>query len=294
LEQCEEFDLIHNHYDYLLMQLLRMTEVPVLTTLHGRQDLPDLCAVYEYFPDAPLVSISDAQRAPMPHLNWIATVKHGIDLDTFSPKTEPGKYLAFLGRMSPEKGPDAAIDIAHASGVPLRMAAKVAVDDRDYYEKLIRPRIDGKFIEFIGEIGEHEKSEFLGGALALAFPIDWPEPLGLAMLEAMACGTPVLARLRGSVPEIVEEGVTGFARESVAELAKLVPACGRLDRAAISRRAAERFSIGRMTEEYLNVYKRLITGKRGNRAPGEGMARHRRNQLHPLDRPADRHRKGIA
>jgi glycosyltransferase involved in cell wall biosynthesis len=283
--QAHRFDAIHNHNDYPMLPLLRMTPTPVVSTAHNRMDHPDLRAVFEYFGDAPMISISDAQRRAMPGLNWLATVLHGIDPAEFDFHPRPGKYLAFLGRISPEKRPDWAIDMAQASGVPLKLAAKIDEKDQLYYERRIKPRIDGKLVEFVGEISEREKSEFLGNALALAFPIDWPEPFGLVMIEAMACGTPVLTRPVGSVLEVMQDGLSGFVRADVKQLARLAPAAARLDRAAVRRYCAERFSFERMTREYLNVYRHLTI---------ERMADHRRDLLHPVDRTPNRHTKGVA
>ena len=224
--RAHEFDIIHNHYDYPLLALARMTSTPVVTTLHSRLDNDDLAVALESFPTAPLVSISHAQRAPLEHLNWVATVHHGIDLEALRPVAPRERgYLAFLGRFSPEKGPEQAIDLALAAGMPLKIAAKIDESQPEYYERVLRKRIDGRFIEYVGEVSEREKRDFLGGAAALVNPIDWPEPFGLVMVEAMACGTPVLTRPVGSVPELVTEGVTGVVRESISDLAALRGAC---------------------------------------------------------------------
>lgn len=290
-QRADEFNIIHNHYDYPLLSLARMTTTPLISTIHGRLDVPrqDIRAVYDRFTDVPLVSISNAQRVPMPHLNWASTIHHGMDVSrsTFFPTA--GKYLAFLGRFSPEKRPDWAIDIAMKSGIPLKLAAKIDEQMPEYYETKVKNRIDGKFIEYVGEITEKEKCDFLGNALALVFPIDWPEPFGLVMTEAMACGTPVLARPRGSVPEIVIDGKTGFIRESIDDLAKLAEKTAALDRAQIRKHVENNFSVERMTQEYLNVYKQLERPTNVRR-----MADDRRHLVHPVDSLTDRHTKDIA
>lgn len=262
----KQFDLIHNHYDYPLLALSRMVRAPFISTIHNRMDQPDLSPAFEPFSDVPLVSISDAQRIPLPQLNWVKTIFHGIDLKTFEFHPKPGSYLAFLGRISRDKRPDWAIQIAKQSGIPLKIAAKLDHADLDYYETHIKREIDGKFIEYIGEISEHEKSEFLGQALALAFPIDWPEPFGLVMIEAMACGTPVLTRPMGSVPEIMHDGKTGFVRAHIRELAHLAEQTEKLDRSWIRQYVEKKFSIERMTQEYLNVYRQLLASNWQNAA----------------------------
>jgi len=308
---ADDFDVIHNHYDYPLLPLSLMTEVPVITTMHGRMDLPDLPAALEPYPNAPLVSISDAQRILVPQFNWLTTVLHGIDANQFQYRPTPGKYLAFLGRFSPEKAPHWAIEIAKQSGVPLKIAAKIEGKDAPYYEQVVKPLIDGKFIEYIGEIREHEKSEFLGNALATVFPIDWPEPFGLVMVESMACGTPVLARPMGSVSEVMTDGITGFVRSNVSELASLVDASARLDRSKIRKYAENKFCIERMTREYLHVYDRLISTNNAregsidrvdqrssevsNKQKNTGrVASHRRDLIHPLDGSPHWHTQGVA
>ncbi|MFN8512922.1 MAG: glycosyltransferase family 4 protein [Thermomicrobiales bacterium] len=217
-ERAGEFDLIHNHLDYFAWPFARLAHTPVVTTMHGRLDLPDLAAIARDYPEQPLVSISDSQRLPLPWANWVATVYNGLDLNPYRFHDQPGAYFAFIGRIAPEKNIEGAIDIARATGIPLKIAAKVDPADEDYYQATIKPRIDGRLIEYIGEIGEHEKADFLGPAYALLFAVDWPEPFGLAMAEAMACGTPVLGLRRGSVPEVVEDGATGFVRNSEDEL----------------------------------------------------------------------------
>jgi glycosyltransferase involved in cell wall biosynthesis len=226
--------------------------------LHGRQDLSDHMPFYAHFPEMPLVSISNAQRAPLPRANFVASVHHGLPLELHKPSFERGGYLAFLGRISPEKRPDRAIAIARASGVPLKIAAKVDKVDETYFREVIAPMLDHPQIEFIGEINEGEKTEFLGQAAALLFPIDWPEPFGLVMIEAMACGTPVLAFRRGSVPEIIEDGLTGRIVGSIEEAVRAMPDLLALDRRLIRSRFEERFSAGRMAADYLKVYHKLL------------------------------------
>ncbi|GGG42235.1 glycosyl transferase [Caldovatus sediminis] len=260
LAGAAEFDVIHFHLDHLHLPAMLGRGVPFVTTLHGRLDLPELGPLFAAFPQAPFVSISEAQRRPLRDvpMTWLATVHHGIprDLLRFSPQHRG--YLAFLGRISPEKGPDAAIRIARAAGIPLRIAAKVDPADRAYFEAVVRPMLDGPGVEYIGEIGEAEKSAFLGGAMALLMPIDWPEPFGLVMIEAMACGTPVLAYARGSVPEVVEDGVTGLLVGSETEAAAALGRIAALDRAAVRAAFEARFTARRMAEDYVAVYRRLL------------------------------------
>src|SRR6185437_3445683 len=222
-KRADEFDVIHNHHDYWMLPLCRMTQTPVLTTLHGRLDLPDMPAAYLGYADSPFVSISDSQRGPLRLLNWVRTIHHGIDLRALQFHPKPGKYLAFLGRICMDKRPDWAIEIAQKAGVPLKIAAKIeGPGSQELFDTAIRPKIDGKNVEFIGEISEAEKSDFLGNALAVVFPIDWPEPFGLVMIESLACGTPVLARPCGSAREILRDGITGFSSLNLDELARRV------------------------------------------------------------------------
>jgi glycosyltransferase involved in cell wall biosynthesis len=258
IESASEFDVIHFNIDYWHFPLSKWLGLPSVTTLHGRLDLPDLVPLYARFPDIPLVSISDAQRKPLPSVNWIATVHHGLPPGLFTFRERPGAYLAFLGRISPEKRPDRAIEIALRAGIPLKIAAKVDRVDRPYFEQCIRPLLAGPGVEFIGEIADPEKDRFLGEALALLFPIDWPEPFGLAMVEAMACGTPVVAYRSGSVPEVMVDGVTGYI---VNDEDDAVDAVGRLDRIARAdcRRVFEqRYTVERMARSYLDVYQRIV------------------------------------
>jgi glycosyltransferase involved in cell wall biosynthesis len=254
----ENFDIIHFHIDYLHFPLSRHHRIVNVTTLHGRLDTPDLLPLYRVFSDVPVISISDAQREPLPFVNWQGTVHHGLPDKQFRFREKGGDYLAFLGRVSPEKGLDQAIEIAKRSGMKLKIAAKVDKTDADYFETAIQPKLNHPLIEFVGEIGYPDKGEFLGNAAALIFPINWPEPFGLVMIEAMACGTPVIAYPCGSVLEVLEQAVTGFlvrdAQEAVAAVAKL----SEIDRAACRRVFEDRFSARRMTDEYLAIYQRLI------------------------------------
>lgn len=256
--RAHEFDLIHNHHDYWMLPLSEMVACPVLTTFHGRMDLPDLPSAVSGFARARYVSISDSQRLPMPQLPWVATIHHGLDLESFKFKEKPGKYLAFLGRIDPEKRPEWAIEIAQRAGIPLKIAAKIEGPvNQSYYDCLMKSHVDGKFIEFLGEISESEKSDFLGNALALVFPIDWPEPFGLVAIEALACGTPVLARPRGAVPELLADGITGYCHEELSKLAAYALRIPILDRKKCREWVEQRFSLRRMTEDYINVYRRL-------------------------------------
>jgi glycosyltransferase involved in cell wall biosynthesis len=258
-EQADKFDIIHFHIDQLHFPIFYPVAGRTLTTLHGRQDLPDLKPLYIGFNEMPLVSISDAQRAPVAGANFVKTVLHGIPPGQHRHITHPrGGYVAFLGRISPEKRPDRAIAIARALGIPLKIAAKVDKVDEAYFRETIAPLLDGPGVEFIGEINERQKSDFLGEAGALLFLIEWPEPFGLVMIEAMACGTPVLAFHAGSVPEIVDQGVTGMIVNSVEEAVAALPRVLSLDRNAVRRRFEERFSAIRMAHDYVAVYKDLL------------------------------------
>lgn len=258
-ERADEFDILHFHTDYLHFPLFRSQRGRVLTTLHGRQDLPDHMPFYRRFSDMPLVSISNAQRAPLSGANFVATVYHGLPLDLHTPSFSPkGSYLAFLGRISPEKRPDRAIAIARAAGLPLKIAAKVDKADQAYFRDVIAPMLNEPGIEFIGEINESAKSEFLGEAAALLFPIDWPEPFGLVVIEAMACATPVLAFRCGSVPEIVDDGLTGRIVSDLDEAVRAIPGLLALDRKAVRARFEERFSSARMATEYSRIYQRML------------------------------------
>jgi glycosyltransferase involved in cell wall biosynthesis len=267
-QRAREFDVIHFHVDYLHYPVSRRGGFPHLTTLHGRLDLPDLAPLYREYSDIPVVSISNAQRRPLPDIDWLATVPHGLPLGMHRPGPGAGEYLAFLGRISPEKRVDRAIDIARRAGWRLRIAAKVDRADAEYFENEIRPRLSEPHVEFLGEISEAEKSEFLGDAAGLLFPIDWPEPFGLVMIEALACATPVIAFRAGSVEEIVEDGVSGYVVASVPEAVEAVQALGRLDRAACRRAFEKRFTATRMAKDYLRIYREVIgRGAAGRKSP---------------------------
>jgi glycosyltransferase involved in cell wall biosynthesis len=257
---ANRFDVIHSHIDYWSFPFARLTNVPTVATMHGRLDVEELHPVYARYRSMPLVSISDAQRTPLPLMNWVDTIYHGLprDLLRFSPG--PGKYLAFLGRISPEKRPDLAIEVARRVGIPLKLAAKVDAVDRDYFQTVIKPLLSAPDIEYIGEIGESEKSEFLGNALAFMFTIDWPEPFGLAMIEALACGTPVIARPCGSIPEVIRHGATGFIVKSVEEMVAAVRDIGKLAREECRREFENRFTVEIMVDRYEQVYRQLIEG----------------------------------
>lgn len=262
-EAASRFDVIHSHIDYWSFPFARLTNTPTVATMHGRLDVEELHPVYARYRNIPLVSISDAQREPLPLMNWVATIYHGLPRDLLHFSPGPGKYLAFLGRISPEKRPDLAIEVARRVGIPLKIAAKVDAVDRDYFETVIKPLLSPPDIEYIGEIGESEKSEFLGNALAFMFTIDWPEPFGLAMIEALACGTPVVARPCGSIPEVVRSGVTGFVASSVGEMAAAVSEIEKLSREECRREFENRFTAEIMVDRYEQVYRQLIeTGPR--------------------------------
>jgi glycosyltransferase involved in cell wall biosynthesis len=257
--KADEFDFLHFHLDYYPFSLFARQPTPFLTTLHGRLDLPEHQPVFDTFSSAPVVSISNSQRRPLPQARWIKTIYHGLPEKMIVPMPVKPSYFAFLGRIAPEKRVDRAIKIANHCGVPLKIAAKVDRADRDYYEEEIRPMLDNSpNVEYIGEIGDHEKSEFLSGAIALLVPIDWPEPFGLVMIEAMACGTPVIAYNRGSVPEIIEDGVTGFVVEDEAGAIGAVDRLAHLSRPAIRREFEKRFTARRMALDYLAVYRGLM------------------------------------
>jgi glycosyltransferase involved in cell wall biosynthesis len=264
---AERFDIIHNHLDYWAFPFTRLVPTPVLSTLHGRIDVKELLPIYRYYADVPVVSISDAQRAPLPEMNWVSTVHHGLPDNGLKFNPGPGKYLAFLGRTAPEKRPDLAIEIARRSGIPLKIAAKVDSKDRAYFETVVRPLIDGRQTEFIGEISEHEKNEFLGQAIALLFPIDWPEPFGLVIIEALACGTPVITRPCGSVPELIRSGVTGFLASSADQLTDAVCRITSISRDACRAEFEARFSSGVMASNYERVYYHLIDESRARARP---------------------------
>ncbi len=258
LDEKDNFDLIHFHIDYLHYPRSRQQDVPTLTTLHGRLDIPDLAPLYQRFRDIPVVSISDSQRQPLPWLNWQSTVYHGLPIDSLQFQSAPENYLAFLGRISPEKGVDDAIAIARAAGIELKIAAKVDRADQAYFESVIKPLLNDPGVDFVGEIGHSEKNEFLGRAIALLTPVQWPEPFGLVMIEAMASGTPVIGYPRGSVPELVEDGVSGFVVNNVQEAERAVRALPALSRRKCRDYFEARFSSVRMCKDYLDVYNRLL------------------------------------
>jgi glycosyltransferase involved in cell wall biosynthesis len=255
---ADDFDVIHFHVDYLHFPFSRRRPIVDVTTMHGRLDIPDLVPLYEEFRDMPLVSISNAQREPLPWVNWQATVYHGLPQDLYRYRPEPGKYFAFLGRISPEKRVDRAIEIAKQTGIPLKIAAKVDPVDQDYFETVVEPLLHEPLVEYVSEIGEGEKDKFLGNAYALLFPIDWPEPFGLAMIEAMACGTPIIAYRQGSIPEVMEEGRTGFIVNELEDAIAVARRIPELSRKRCREMYEQRFTAARMARDYLRVYERLI------------------------------------
>ncbi|MDG4898708.1 glycosyltransferase family 4 protein [Mesorhizobium sp. WSM4976] len=254
--RADEFDVLHFHVDVLHFPIIREFVQRTVTTLHGRLDLPDLAQLYAMFNDLPLVSISDDQRRPMPPVNWLGTVYHGLPNDILPFRPKASGYLAFLGRISPEKGPEAAIEIAARAGMPLKIAAKIDAVDRSFWSDRVEPQVlRHSNVEFIGEIDERKKAEFLGNAAALLFPIDWPEPFGLVTIEAMACGTPVVAFNRGAVPEVIDHGVSGLIVEGIDEAVDAVRRIGSLDRARVRNTFEKRFTVGRMCSDYLGIYR---------------------------------------
>ncbi|MFH0926287.1 MAG: glycosyltransferase family 4 protein [bacterium] len=256
----KNFDVIHSHIDYIPFPLARRGPIPFLTTLHGRLDLPELIEIYNEFREMAIVSISNAQRRPVPFIDWQETVYHGLPVDLYKVYEGEGKYLAFLGRISPEKGVDLAIKIAKKVEMPLKIAAKIDKTDEKYFEYVIKPLLNSNLIEFIGEVNEREKNEFLGNAYCLLFPIDWPEPFGLVIIEAMACGTPVIARCCGSVPEIMVDGVTGYIFETEEEAVEQIKKVSAIDRKRCRDVFEKRFTVEMMTNKYINIYKKLING----------------------------------
>jgi glycosyltransferase involved in cell wall biosynthesis len=256
--RAHRFDVLHFHIDFHPFSLFSRQPVPFLSTLHGRLDQAWVPDIYNLFAEVPLVSVSASQRRPMPHLNWAATVLHGMPVDLLRPCGRDGEeYFAFLGRISPEKGIEDAIRIAAAVGMKLKVAAKIGEEDIDYYRSVVAPLFDGERVEYLGEIDDSGKAAFLSGARALLFPIDWPEPFGLVMIEAMACGCPVIATRRGSVPEVVEDGLTGTVVDSVEQAVAAARCVGAIDRAGVRRRFEQRWSARRMAEDYLALYARL-------------------------------------
>jgi glycosyltransferase involved in cell wall biosynthesis len=260
-ERHGEFDILHFHLDYYPFSLFSRQPTPFLATMHGRLDLPEHQPMFSVFPRVPVVSISDSQRRPVPHARWIRTIHHGLPTDLLRPQPAKPSYLGFLGRISPEKGLPRAVRIAKRCGLPLKIAAKVDAADHDYFEDEIRPLLDDPLVEFVGEIGDADKPRFLSGAMALLVPIEWPEPFGLVMIEAMACGTPVIAFNRGSVPEVIEDGVTGFIVEDEISAVGSVHRLGELSRRAIRQRFEERFTARRMAKDYLEAYRGLLSGE---------------------------------
>jgi glycosyltransferase involved in cell wall biosynthesis len=256
-----QFDVIHFHVDLLQFPLFKDLAHKCVTTLHGRLDLPDSHPIFRAFPEMPLVSISESQRQPMPPVNWLSNIYHGLPAHLHRFNGGDGRYLAFLGRISPEKRPDRAIEIARRSGIPLKMAAKVDNADREYFETEIKPLLDDPLIEFIGEIGDAQKNDFLGNATALLFPIDWPEPFGIVMIEAMAAGTPVIAWPNGSVTEVIDDGVSGNVVSSIEEAVEAVLRIDRMDRRAVRAAFEARFTARRMAAEYVEAFEALLDGE---------------------------------
>jgi glycosyltransferase involved in cell wall biosynthesis len=262
--RAHTFDIIHFHIDYLHFPLSRRNTAAHVTTLHGRLDLADLAPLYREFKEMPVVSISDSQRTPLPWLNWQGTVHHGLPPDLYPFKKDPGNYLLFLGRVSPEKGVDDAIEIAKRYGMQIKIAAKLDKHDREYFDGHIQSLLNHPLVTFIGEVGEAEKCALLANAYALLFPINWAEPFGMVLIESMACGTPVVAYGRGSVPEVIDEGVSGFVVSSVDESVRALGKIHELDRARCRRSFEQRFSAARMTRDYLEIYERITAKKRLN------------------------------
>lgn len=261
LERVHQFDIIHFHIDYMHFALSKLCGLTQVSTLHGRLDSPDLLPLYRKYKNMPLISISHSQREPLPWVNWIGNVHHGLPEDLLSLGNGSGKYLAFLGRISPEKRLDRAIEIARRAGLPLKIAAKVDPADRAYYECEIKPLLNAPGIEFVGEINERQKADFLGNAYAYLFPIDWPEPFGLTMIESMACGTPIIAFRCGSVPEVITENVSGIVVDTMEEAVRAVERVAELSRAACRAEFEKRFSVQRMTRDYVKLYESIVTGE---------------------------------
>jgi glycosyltransferase involved in cell wall biosynthesis len=257
-EEGPSFDIVHCHTDWLHLPLLGRLGIPHVTTFHNRLDTPDLPAVIARFPDAPLVSISDDHRKPLPSANWLGTVYHGMPTSSLDPSFEPGTYLAFLGRLTKEKGPETAIRLAKSASMPLRMAAKIPRSETRYYKAHLQPIIDGEQIKLIGEVNDSGKAELLRGAAALLFPIDWPEPFGLVMIEAIACGTPVIAFRRGSVPEVIDEGTSGFIVDNEEEALAAIRRVPDLDRRTVRATFERRFTARRMANDYLRIYANVL------------------------------------
>jgi glycosyltransferase involved in cell wall biosynthesis len=292
-EEAHRFDLIHFHISHIHFPLARRLGPSSVTTLHGRLDCPELAELYARFSAEPLVSISYAQRRPLSDVNWGGNVYHGYPRTSLAFSPGPGGYLAFLGRISPEKRVDRAIEIARRAGMRLRIAAKVDPADEVYFEREIKHLLSDPLVEFIGEIGDEEKNAFLGGAAALLFPIDWPEPFGLVMIESLGCGTPVVAFNHGSVPEILDHGRTGFVVESIEEAVESVRRLSSIKRAECRKEFVDRFSVERMTENYVGIYETIIRaererGRRRYERPGDKVTRFRRSYLYPGELPPGR------
>ena len=262
MASADQFDVIHFHTDYLHLPVTRRLSVPHVTTLHGRLDIPALGPLYAEFDEVPLIAISDSQRTPLPRANWVGTVHHGLPLDLYRPGLGDGGYLVFLGRISPEKRPDLAIRIAREAGMELRIAAKVDAEDRLYFEREIRPLLDEPGVTMVGEVGDSAKGELLSRAVAMLFPIDWPEPFGLVMIEAMACGTPVIAFPRGSVPEVIDHGATGYLVGGLGDAIQAVRRLDTFDRVRCREIFEARFSAPRMARDYLRVYHKVAVAAR--------------------------------
>lgn len=267
--RADEFDVIHSHLEHLTLPFTAGAATPTVLTFHSRLDIPGLAPLLAAYPGVNCVSISDDQRIPAPDAHWVATVYHGVDVGDFPYVDTPGEYLVFVGRIAPEKGPDRAIEVAKRAGIPLKIAAKVDPMDRVYFKERIEPLLDTPLVEFLGPVDERRKRELMAGALALVLPIDWPEPFGIVFIEALACGTPVLTRPFGAAPEVVEDGTTGFLRESTEDLAAAVRDIAALSRAACRREAERRFSTRRMAQNYVAVYERASRAARNTaRAAG--------------------------
>ncbi|HEX6290496.1 MAG TPA: glycosyltransferase family 4 protein [Herpetosiphonaceae bacterium] len=260
VQHADAFDIIHSHVDYYTFPFTRRTTTPILTTLHGRLDIPELRAIFRVYGDVPVASISNSQREPLQHvaINWVGTVYNGICIEHFIANDQPGEYLVFLGRICPEKRPDRAVEIARATGMPLKVAAKIDKVDREYYETQIEPLFADPLVEYVGEVDEQAKAELLRNAYALLFPIDWREPFGLTMAEAMACGTPVIAMRGGSVEEVIVDGETGFVCDSMEQMIAAVPRVVELDRRRCRQRVEEHFSAQAMAARYEAVYEHLL------------------------------------
>ena len=265
----------------------RRAHAPVVTTLHGRLDLPELQPIFKEYSEMPVVSISNAQRKPLPGANWAGTVYHGIPKDLYSLHDRPGSYLAFLGRISPEKCPDHAIEVAKRVGMPLRIAAKVDPADHAYFKQKIERLLDHPLVEYVGEINDAEKNDFLGDAAALLCPYDWPEPFGLVLIEAMACGTPVLAYRQGSIPEIIDHGVTGYICDNIGEMAQAVAGLPLIDRKRCREVFEKRFTVERMANDYLNLYESLVAAPLRPRLLARSASHARVGAVHTLATPTD-------